>query len=87
MTYLHIFFCYFQDTFHCLSTVPKRSKRNINEELHQAIRTSSDIKVGKDHTFKKYLNAGYPRTFIIQYSIPLMTYSHMRTKIILRLQN
>ena len=26
--------------------------------------TSSDIKLGKDHIFKKYLNAGYLRTFI-----------------------
>ena len=28
------------------------------------MRTSSDIKVGKDRIFKKYLNVGYPRTFI-----------------------
>ena len=26
--------------------------------------TSFDIKAGKDHTFKNYLNAGYLRTFI-----------------------
>ena len=64
MTCPHNFFCYFQDTFHWSSTVPKRFKRNINEELHQAMRTSSDIKVGKDRIFKKYLNVGYPRTFI-----------------------
>ena len=25
--------------------------------------TSADIEVGKDRIFKKYLNAGYPRTF------------------------
>ena len=28
------------------------------------MRTSSDIKAGKDRIFRKYLNAGYPRTFI-----------------------
>ena len=56
------FFLYFQDTFHWSSAVTKRFKKNINEELHQAIRTSSDIKVGKDCILKKYLNAGYPRT-------------------------
>ena len=28
------------------------------------MRTSSDIKAEKDHKFKKYLNAGYPRTLI-----------------------
>ena len=38
-------------TFHWSSAVPKRFKRNINEELHQAMRTSSDIKVGKDRMF------------------------------------
>ena len=58
------FFCYCQDAFHWLSAVPKRFKRNINEELHQAIGTNSDIKVGKDRISKKYLDAGYPRNFI-----------------------
>ena len=28
------------------------------------MRTSSDIKAGKDRKFKKYLNDGYPRTCI-----------------------
>ena len=31
------FFCYFQNAFHWSSAVPKRFKRNINEELHQAM--------------------------------------------------
>ena len=61
---MRTYFCYFQDTFHCPFAVPKRFKRNINEELRQAMRTSSDIKAGKDCIFKKYLNDGYPSTFI-----------------------
>ena len=28
------------------------------------MRTSSDIQVGRDSMFKKYLNSGYPRNFI-----------------------
>ena len=63
MTYSHLFFC-FQDTIHWPSAVTNRFKRNINEELHQAMSTSFDIKARKDHIFKKCLNAGYPRTFI-----------------------
>ena len=31
------FFCYLQNAFHWSSAVPKRFKRNINEELHQAM--------------------------------------------------
>ena len=38
-----------QDTFHSPSTIPKRFKSNINEELYQK------VKVGNDHIFKKYL--------------------------------
>ena len=57
MAYLHIF-CYFQDTFHWSSALPKKFKKNINKALHQAIRTGSDNEVGKDRIFKKHLNAG-----------------------------
>ena len=56
-------FCYLQDTYHWSSAVPERFKGNINEELYQAMITSTDIEVVKDLIFKKYLNAGYPRTF------------------------
>ena len=45
------------------STVPPVEIQE-KHKLHQAMRTSSDIKVGKDRIFKKYLNVGYPRTFI-----------------------
>ena len=51
-------FCYFEDTFHWSPPVPKRFKRNINEELYQTIRASSDIEVGKGRIFKKHINAG-----------------------------
>ena len=44
------------------------------------MRTSCDIKAGKDCIFKKYLNAGYPKAFI--YSV-----LNIRTKITLGLQN
>ena len=47
----------YQDSFHWSSAVPKRFKRNITEELGQATRTSSDIEMGNDRIFKKYLNA------------------------------
>ena len=57
------FFWYFQNTIHGPSAVPKRFKRNINEELLKAMRTNSDIKAGIDRIFKMYLNANYPRTF------------------------
>ena len=40
------------------------SKRNINEELDQAMSTRCDIEAGKNLIFKKHLNAGYPGTFI-----------------------
>ena len=39
------------------------------------MRTSSDIKVGKDHIFNKHLNASYPVTqepLFIQYSMTLI---------------
>ena len=51
--------CYFF-SFH----LPKRFKRNMNEELHQAMETSSNIAVENDHIFKKHLDVGYPRNFI-----------------------
>ena len=54
---------YFQNTIHGPSAVPKRFKRNINEELLKAMRTNSDIKAGIDRIFKMYLNANYRRTF------------------------
>ena len=31
------------------------------------MRTSSDIQVGRDRMFKKYLNSGYPRNFIYSF--------------------
>ena len=40
------------------------------------MRTSFDTKVGKDRKFKKYLIAGYPRTFI--YSV-LNTFDNIST--------
>ena len=55
------FFGYFEDTFHSLSAVTSKFKRNINEELQQAMSTSSDIKAGKNRIFKKDLNAGHLR--------------------------
>ena len=63
MTYPHIFLP-LPRHFHWPSALTNRFKRNINEELHQAMSTSSDIKAGKDRIFKKYLNADYVRTFI-----------------------
>ena len=51
--------CYFF-SFH----LPKRFKRNMNEELHQAMETIPDIAVENDHIFKKHLDVGYPRNFI-----------------------
>ena len=70
-----LFFCCFQDTFHWSSSLTKKFKRNIKEELQQAMRTSSDIKVGKDRIFNKHLNASYPVTqepLFIQYSMTLI---------------
>ena len=49
--------------FHWPSALINRFKRNINEELHQAMSASSDIKVGKDRIFT-FLNVCYLKTFI-----------------------
>ena len=51
------------------------------------MRTSSDIKAEKDHIFKKYLNADYPRTFVYSALNAFDDSSHIRTKIILGLQS
>ena len=63
MTYPHIFYP-IPSRFHWPSALTNRFKRNINEELHQAMSTSSDVKAGKDRIFNKYLNADYLRTCI-----------------------
>ena len=63
MTYRHIFLP-LPRHFHWPSALTNRFKRNINEELHQAMSTSSDIITGKDRVFEKYLNADYLKTFI-----------------------
>ena len=61
MTYPHIFLP-LPRHFHWPSALTNRFKKNINED--KAMSTCSDIKTGKDRIFKKYLNAGYLRTFI-----------------------
>ena len=68
MTYPHIFLP-LPRHFHWPSALTNRFKRNINEELNQAMSTSSDIKTGKDCIFKKYLN--YLRTFIYSVISPV----------------
>ena len=61
MTCPHAFFATFKTSF-----IGRLLYLRDSGEL--AVRTSADIKVGKDRIFEKYLNIGYPRTFI--YSVP-----------------
>ena len=62
MRYPHIFLP-LPRRFHWPSALTNSFKRNINEELHQAMNTSSGIQAGKNRIFNKYLNAHYLRTF------------------------
>ena len=54
-----------QNTYHWLSKIPKRYKRNIiTRDLHRAENIASNMKEEMQTIRKKFIKADYPKPFV-----------------------